>query len=391
MRRWSVRVGLVLLVLALGWGLRATVFASDPVVVRTASVGLGPVEATITNSKAGTVEARRRAGLSTGTAGIVVALEVERGDVVEDGDVLLRLDDTSQASELAYAECQLGAARARNDKACIAAARAQRALERDAALVEDEFVSADRLDSSRTAYDLATAECQVAAAEVALAQAAVDVARAELAKTVLTAPFDAIVADVFVELGEWATPSVALMSSPDLIDAIDPKSLYISAPMDEVDADLLRVAQPVRVTIDSHPGRSFPGRIVRIAPYVLDLEQQNRTLDVEVELEDESFSARLLPGTSADVEVVLEVRDDVLRMPAFALYESDRVLVLEEGRLVERRVETGIRNWDWVEVRAGLDPGDQVVTSLDRAEVRAGVDAIAEPVEDADGIAGGGP
>jgi HlyD family secretion protein len=142
--------------------------------------------------------------------------------------------------------------------------------------------------------------------------------------------------------------------------------------MDEVDSALLATGQPARVTIDAYPGRSFPAHVVRVAPYVLDVESQNRTVEIEVELDDPAFSASLLPGTSADVEVILSTRPDVLRVPSGALLEGGRVLVVRDRRLQELQVRTGIKNWDWTEIVDGLEPGEHVVTSLDRAEVRAG-------------------
>jgi HlyD family secretion protein len=149
--------------------------------------------------------------------------------------------------------------------------------------------------------------------------------------------------------------------------------------MDEVDAPRLAVGQRARVTLDPWPERSFPARVARIAPYVLDVEQQNRTVEIEVELDDSAFSATLLPGTSADVEVVLEVHEGALRLPASVLLAGDRVLVLVDGTLVERPIEVGLRNWDWVEVLGGLEPGERVVGGLERAEVRAGAAAEERP------------
>jgi HlyD family secretion protein len=112
---------------------------------------------------------------------------------------------------------------------------------------------------------------------------------------------------------------------------------------------------------------------------VLDVEEQNRTVEIEVELDDQAFAATLLPGTSADVEAVLDARDAVLRVPTSALLSGDKVLVVERGRLVERRVEAGLRNWDVTEVRGGLEDGAEVVVSLDRADVKAGARAVVEP------------
>jgi HlyD family secretion protein len=209
------------------------------------------------------------------------------------------------------------------------------------------------------------------------AAAAVGVARAELAKTVLKAPFDGIVAEVSTEVGEWTTPSPPALPVPPVIDILDPASIYVSAPMDEVDSARIAPGQPVRVTVDSHRGRSFPATVLRVAPYVLDVEEQNRTVEIEVALDDAGFAATLLPGTSADVEVILEVEDRALRIPTATLVEGGKVLVLENGLLEERRIETGLRNWDYTEVHEGLAEGELVVESLDRAEVKDGAEAVA--------------
>jgi HlyD family secretion protein len=135
---------------------------------------------------------------------------------------------------------------------------------------------------------------------------------------------------------------------------------------------VIRAGQPARVTLDPFPGRAFAGEVVRVAPYVLDVEAQNRTVEIEVELDDAQLAAQLLPGTSADVEVILEVRDGVLRIPTGTLLEGSNVLVVNDGRLVERQVTTGLRNWDFVEITSGLSAGEEVVTTLDRPEIKAG-------------------
>lgn len=383
MKKWSIRILILLAVLVVGALARRTVFSKDPLMVRTARASIGNVESTISNSKSGTVKARRRAELSTGTSGIVVSIGAERGAFVEQGQELLRLDDARQQGDLAHANCQLDLSLARSARACLVAERAKRTWERNDVLAEGNVVSTDKLDRLKTDYDLALADCGVAAADVELARAAVKIAESELEKTRLVAPFDAIIADTSVELGEWVTPSVPLVAAPDLIDAIDPSSLYISAPMDEVDVLLLSLKQRVRVTIDSHPDQTIWAGIVRLAPYVLDLEQQNRTLEIEVELDDAELSKTLLPGTSADVEVILDTRDQVVRIPTYAMMEGNRVLLLEGGLLVEREVETGVRNWDWTEITSGLNVGELVVTSLERAGVEAGVHAIDEQKDEA--------
>ena len=96
------------------------------------------------------------------------------------------------------------------------------------------------------------------------------------------------------------------------------------------------------------------------------------TLRVEAEFEDAQFPANLLAGLSADVEIILEARDNVLRIPTYALLENNRVLVVQNGLLAERKVTTGLHNWSFTEITSGLSAGESVVVSLDRPEVKAG-------------------
>jgi HlyD family secretion protein len=287
--------------------------------------------------------------------------------------VLLRLEDSLQKSRLVLAEREHEATRSERRRACLEAERAAREFERTRKLASEDIVSEDLLDEIDSMRQGAAAACEAATANVSRAEASVGLARTELEKTVLRAPFDGIVAEVSIEVGEWTTPSPPALPVPPVVDLIDPSSIYISAPMDEVDSARVAVDQRVRATIDSHRDRHFMGRVSRVAPYVLDLEAQNRTVEIEVELD--AHDERFLPGTSADVEIILRIRDGVPRISTAAIMEGNKILVLNDGELVERELTPGLRNWDFTEVVAGLEEGELVVTSLDRAEVIAGARA----------------
>jgi len=352
--------------------LRLTLFAPDPIPVQVARVERAAVEQTVTNSRAGTVKARRRARLSPQEGGRVVALPKRKGDRIEAGELLLELESSVPRARRELAARELETAQAERRRACLAAGRAERERARNQKLAEQGVVSDDLLDQAESASRMAGAACAAARASEARARAQVALAERQLEHMQLRAPFGGVIAELSIELGEWATPSVPLVQSPSVIDVIDTTSIYVSAPMDEVDAGRLAAGLPARVSIDSHRGLHFPGTVVAVAAYVRDFEEQNRTVEIEVELEDEAFAATLLPGTSADVEVVLETREDVLRIPTAALLSGNRVLVVAGGALEERAVEIGLRNWDVTEIHSGLSESDSVVVSLDRPEVRAG-------------------
>ena len=211
------------------------------------------------------------------------------------------------------------------------------------------------------------------------AEASIEVAQRQLEYMTLRAPFDGVIAELQIEVGEWSTPSPPVIQVPSVIDVIDTSSIYVSAPMDEVDSARIRPGLESRVTVDSHPGTHFAGRVTRIAAYVLDVEEQNRTVEIEVELDDATFAATLLPGTSADVEVILDTHENVLRTPSSALLSGDKVLRLNGRALEERKVDVGLKNWDVTEIKAGLAEGDRVVVSLDRPEVKDGARVTVNP------------
>jgi len=375
MRKWGVRIAIVVAIVAAIVVLKSTLLAPKPVPVLVVEVTSGQVEETITNSRAGTVTARRRAKLSPELGGQVVDLPFREGEAVGAGQIVLRLEDSAQQARLELAQRDVEATAAERDRVCLTAERAAREYDRLRRLADEAIISTDLLDEVESSREASRAACRAAGAVEARTQAAVSVARAELSKTVLRAPFDGIVAEVSTEVGEWTTPSPPALPVPPVIDVLDPTSIYISAPMDEVDSASIHAGQPVRVTVDSHRNQNFPGRVRRVAPYVLDVEEQNRTVEVEVTRDDAELAAQLLPGTSADVEVILDVNDSTLRIPTAALLQGGKVLVLEDGVLVERQIEIGLRNWDFTEVLSGLSAGDLVVTSLDRAEVKDGAEA----------------
>jgi len=371
--KWILAVVAIIALVVL---LRYTVFAPDVVEVRTAAVERGLVEQTVTNTRAGTVKVLLRAELSPQVGGLVVALPHREGDWVESGEVVVELDSRAQRAELASARTTVEAAKAQADEACLAADLAEKELARVETLHARGIASDQNLDLLRTDRDRTRAGCAAARAAIGQAESRVIAAEVQLAFTELRAPFAGTVAEVSTEIGEYITPSPPGLPIPPVIDLLDPASIYVSAPIDEVDAERILVGQAVRVTVDSRPDQTFAGSVARVAPYVLDVLEQNRTVEVEVELDDPQSMIGVLPGTSADVELILERRDDALRIPASAVAEGGMVLILKDGLLEERTIDVGLRNWRFAEVLGGLEPGEKVVVARNSPDIKAG--ALAE-------------
>ncbi|MGF1525515.1 MAG: efflux RND transporter periplasmic adaptor subunit [Candidatus Competibacterales bacterium] len=375
MIRWLTTVAVLAAIGAAFWYWQRP----QPLGVAVATVERGVVEATVANTRAGTVEACRRSRLSPSVSGQVSQLHVHEGDRVEAGQLLLELWNEDLRAKLTLAERQRDASRFQTQEACLQAQVGRREADRLRPLREADLVSEEQLDLAETEAQARAAACrasrareQVRVGEVALAQATLD-------RTLLKAPFAGVIAEVNGEVGEVATPSPPGIATPPAVDLIDCSCLYVSAPLDEVDVPMVEVGMEARITLDAFGEQIIAGRVRRIAPYVLDREKQARTVEVEVDFVDRDQCRALLPGYSADAEVILARREATLRLPSEAVLAGGRVLLLTaQGLLVERPFEAGIANWRYTEVVEGLSPGDRVVTSLDRPGVAAGVKAVAE-------------
>jgi HlyD family secretion protein len=344
------------------------------------TVAMGPVETLVSNTRAGTVKACRRAKIAPQSGGQIAKLYVKEGDRVRAGQVLLTLWSGELTAQLELARSQLATSKARADEACTRAANAARERERAEKLRDRGFVSQEAVEQARTQAEAQAAACVAARTDIRQGEARVRLVQAQLSRTELTAPFDGIVAEVTGEVGEFATPSPPGIPTPPAVDLIDDSCLYVSAPVDEVDAPQVRVGMSARIILDAFPARRFPGHVRRIAPYVLEVEKQARTVEVEVEFDDPKGLGTLLTGLSADIEVIAGRQDNVLRIPTSALLEGGRVLVYDPaaGVVRERKIQTAAGNWEYTEVRSGVEAGSRIVLSLDREGIEDGAKVVPE-------------
>jgi len=378
-RRLALRFAILLIIAGLAAGAFWYATRPKPVTVVVAQVDVGRVENTVANTRAGSVMACRRAKLAPPAGGRIERLNVREGDRVRTGQVLLTLwNDDLTARERVSRE-QLQTAKARVREVCELAKASARDAARARELRSRGFVSQEAVERASADAAAKQASCDLAATQVAESEARIQASRADTDRTVLRAPFAGIVAEVNGEVGEYLTPSPPGIPTLPAVDLIDDSCIYVSAPIDEVDAAQLKVGMSGRITLDAYRGKHFTGKVRRIAPYVLAVEKQARTVEVEVEFANPADASHLLIGYSADIEIVVTGRDSVVRIPTSALMPGNRVLALgADGVLQERSIETGLSNWEFTEVKSGIASGDRVVTSLEREGVKAGAHAVAE-------------
>lgn len=348
-----------------------------PVDVEVVTLEQGEVRATVSNTRVGTVKACRRAYLAPATGGQVAELHVKEGDKVKQNQLLMEIWNKDLKAQVALQDAQIKANRANAEQACQLGAGAEREADRALRLQKfNHIISEEQVDIKATGARAKRASCNAALEAVAVSQASRDAAQAAVERTLVVAPFDGTVAEINAELGEFITPSPPGIPTLPAIDLLDVSCLYVSAPIDEVDAPQIKTGMSACVSLDAFADKRCSGTVSRIAPYVLEKEKQARTVEVEVKLTDPKDLNGLLPGYSADIEVLLASKPQALRVPAEAVLENNRVLVMRpDGVLEERSFKPGLVNWNTVEVLSGLNAGDKVVLSVGREGVVAGARA----------------
>ena len=364
----------VLLVLAAG-GAAGWVWWRDTrtPVVTTAAVyetTAGDSQPTVLNAS-GYVTARRQATVSAKVTGKVAEVLVEEGMAVAEGQVLARLDDSSERAYLALAEAQLQAARGALDELEVRRAEAQLHLERTSVLVDEGIVGRAELDTAQAEVDSLAARIAFQREQVVVSDREIDVRRTALEDTVIRAPFDGVAISKDAQPGEMISPVSAGggFTRTGICTIVDMASLEIEVDVNESYINRVSDRQRVVANLDAYPDWDIPGSVITTIPAA---DRQRATVLVRIAFDDLG-DPRILPDMGVNV-AFLEPGQAAesfaaaprVWMPAAAVRrEGDQAVVfVTRGETVERRpVSLGVENGANVEVLAGVAAGARVVVA----------------------------
>ncbi|WP_299875225.1 efflux RND transporter periplasmic adaptor subunit [uncultured Cocleimonas sp.] len=373
-----MRVSYIVIPLLIGAGIYGWYWKQthpDIIPVSVVAVEKGDVEATVANTRAGTIKACRRAKLSPSTGGQISELPYAEGDFVKKDAMLLKIWSLDLQAEVEHIKKNIIASEDTAEATCLQADMAQRTADRELRLLRSRSISQEEYDLKYTEYLVNKASCKAAKANIDSVKASLLVAQEQLKRTVLYAPFDGVIAKINGELNEYVTPSPIGIQTPPVIDLIEPGCFLVSVPVDEVDAPKIKIGLPARITLDAWRGQIFKANVSRIGSYVTDTEKQARTVEIELSFQDKTQLDDLLVGYSADADIILQTNKDVLRIPSETLVDDSHVLLFNpESKILEKiTVKKGLSNWSFTEITEGLKTGDQLVTSVGTTGVKEGV------------------
>lgn len=270
------------------------VFKTEPVIRRDIVIA---VEA------AGVIEPFLTVEVKSKASGEILSLHGETGDFVDAGRLLVQIDKRVPRNQLAQAEAELEAARARRAIAEAQSARARK-------LFESRTIN--EVDYEQTVLELANAK-----AEVVRAQVAVENARIALEDTEVKAPMTGTVIEKLVEKGQViSSPTMDVGGGTLLLKMADLSSVQVKALVDETDIGKIQPGQPVTVTVTSYPNQPFSGEVLKVEPQAV-AEQTVTTFSVLMVLDNQTGLLR--PGMNAEVEILVAQQLDVLAVPTTAL------------------------------------------------------------------------
>ena len=349
---WPWIALVVLLAIAVGaWAMLRPKGPEVQVALASATGGGTATAAGITAN--GYVVARTKASVSAEVMGRLEYLGAQEGSVVRKGDVLARIQSADYRAAL-------GAAKARAQQLRLEAEQAQRDLGRAEQLFREKVLASAELENARTRRASLAAQAEAAAAQAAQAAASLD-------HTIVRAPFGGTVLRKDAEVGEMVAPSSAGggLTRTAIVTMADLSTLEVEVDVNEAYIAQVRGGQACRITLDAYPDTSFAGRVRQVVPTA---DRQKATVQVKVSILDRD--PRILPEMGAKVEFTRETGEAVASAPRRVLVPSAavaqsgdgaRVWVVLDGKVSSRTVDVGPARGTQVEIRRGLEGGEQVV------------------------------
>ncbi len=324
-------------------------------------VVLVPVERGTIVEKAvavGQIEPRLKFNVKSKISGIVQRCAVEVGDRVEPGDPLFEIRPDPTPTELVEAERRLDAAKS-------AFQRAEADWQRAQSLVEQGILSRDRLDAARETIELARIERESARASLELIRVG-RTAGGERMESVLRANAGGIVLERLVDPGDPVVPLTSFQEGTALATIADMRDLIFKGTVDEIDVGKLQVGAEARLKIGALPDRTVTGRLTRIAPQARE-EDGARLFEVEIELDPTDVLLRA--GYSANADLMIREKTDILTIPERLVHFDDAGEAawvelpadVPDGEPKKVDIETGLSDGLNVEILSGLEEGQQVV------------------------------
>ena len=312
--------------------------------------------------------------ISPDVSGEIIELNVEEGDRVSRGDLVIKIKQDVYISLRDRAAATLNATRAQYQQQKASFTQAEQNYMRNKQLYGQKAISLQEFQASTAEYEMAREQLNAAEYNIESAVASLDEAEENLTKTVIYSPIDGIVSSLSVEKGERVV-GTSQMAGTEMLRIADFDMMEVLVDVNENDIIRITKGDTADIEVDAYPGRTFKGVVTQIANSAKNLGSTTAALtdvtnfEVKVRILRESYTDLLTsdpipfrPGMSASVEIETERKDGVTKIPLQAVTPDGCVFVLDRQSSTVRKaaVTTGIQDIENIEVISGLGAADTV-------------------------------
>jgi len=302
----------------------------------------------------GSLRAQEQVEVNPRVSGRVKTVLVDIGDPVQVGDLLAEIEDDELLQQLQQSAAALDVSQAMVEQRVLERRNQEVNLQRARGLQESGLMSAEELEQAQTRFDVAQAQVNLARAQQGQSEASHRELQIRHDQMSITAPMDGFVGR------RWIDRGALVNSNTPIVTIVNLTTLELVAAVPERQISKVETGATGIVYVDALPGVTFVGKVARISPL---LDPQTRTAQVEVVVPN--TDGRLRAEMFARVELSLGSNREALRIPRQALVVRGRdegVFLLRDGVAHFTQIKTGLAEDDWIEVTAGLEPGDTVAT-----------------------------
>lgn len=352
-------------------------------------------------SATGKIQPAVEVKISAEVAGEIIELPFDEGQTVKKGELIVKIKPDLYQAQVEQQEASLAAARAENLQAKAQLLKSEQDLRRQKDLFTKKLISDSELNDAQTNHDVAEASFNASTFQIRRAEGLLSQIREELSKTIIYAPMDGAVSKMTSKLGERVV-ATAQFEGTEIMRVANLDDMEVQAEVNENDVVNVKVDDPVKVSIDAYPTRNFTGRVKHIASTATvkgaDTTEEVTNFQVKVQIVDPGVPLR--PGMSATADIETATVKDVLSVPiqsvtvrskdggksmaeinekrdeeqkksgssATDTSKADRdklervVFLKQDKKAVMKRITTGISDNTYIEIKSGLDGGEEVIS-----------------------------
>lgn len=338
----------------------------------------------------GVVSPKTEVEISPYVMGRIVEIYVEEGQRVEEGDMLLKIDDVQYSANVNIAKSEVESMESRLEIARQKMEDGKKVFERQKKLYEEGLLSDQEYETAKTTYEALVADYESTRSSLSSAKSGLTTAYDSYSKTRYKSPIDGIVTRIDVEEGEIVVPGTTNIQGTIMMVIANTGLMEVEAEIDETDIIDVGLEQLAEIEVDAFPDNKLEGKVVEIAQMPLEessLTTETEATDYEVRVIVTDAPQGLLSGMNATVDIITATREDVLYIPIQAVVKRDitreengdndgnsektkddeedlqkGVFIIEDETAKFIPIETGINDDQFIEVKSGLKKGQEVIS-----------------------------